>query len=360
MRFYNSILKWISPLFSIAVVSILAIALFSCDSGSDTKSKPLGEWYRESDFDGTARSSAVLFMIGETPYLGTGFTQPQNTTSGLFLKDFYYYSPGKSWSSEWAPKVPLATFPGAARSNAVAFSINGKGYVGLGRNSDGYLSDFYEYDPALNTWTQIADFPGVARTGAVAFAVEGNGYVGAGFDGTNVLKDMYAYDPTSGTWTAKAGVGGTKRYNAFSFVIGSKAYVGGGIGTDQLTQTTFWEYDPSTDLWSEKNDLREDKIDDDPNDKDYTIARHQAVTFVINGLGYVVNGKIGSSYSNQVWEYNPDTDAWIEKNAFEGIAREGSIGFSIGDRGYITTGLSGNSRFEDMWSFDPTAIDEDE
>lgn len=353
MRFYNSILKWISPLFSIAIVAVLAIALFSCDSGGETKSTPLGEWYKESDFDGTSRSNAVLFMIGETPYLGTGFSQPQNTTSGLFLKDFYAYSSNKSWNKL------TSEFPGKARSNAVAFSINGKGYVGLGFDGTDYLSDFYEYDPSLNTWTKIADFPGAPRIGAVSFAVDGKGYVGAGSDGTNYLKDLYAYDPTSGTWAVKAGVGGSKRYNAFSFVIGSRAFVGGGRGTDGTMQATLWEYDAAADLWTEKNDLKEDKLDDDPNDKDYNIAREQAVTFVINGYGYVMGGATGNVLSPQVWEYNPDTDGWIEKNPFEGASRVGAVGFSLGDRGYITTGLSGNNRYEDMWSFDPTAIDVD-
>lgn len=352
MHFYNSSLKWIRLIFSFLIVFAVAISIFSCSSGDDSTSTPLGEWYKESDFDGTVRSNAVLFMIGETPYLGSGFNQPQNTANGVFLKDFYAYSSNKTWKS-----ISNDGF-GSARSNAVAFALNGKGYVGLGFDGTNYLNDFYEYDPSLDKWTKIADFPGTPRYGSVAFVLDGKGYVGAGYDGNNYLKDLYAYDPTSGTWISKAGIGGAKRQNAFSFVIDNKAYVGGGRNSGGAMETTMWEYDAASDMWTEKNDLRDDKLDDDPNDKGYaTIAREQAVTFVINGLGYVAGGSISSIPNPGVWEYNPTTDTWEAKNAFEGTNRTGAVGFTLGGRGYLLTGVSGTFRFDDMWSFDPTAVD---
>lgn len=51
----------------------------------------------------------------------------------------------------------MSDFPGEARNNAIAFVLNGKGYVGLGTNSTTMFKDFYEYDPATDTWTKIAD-----------------------------------------------------------------------------------------------------------------------------------------------------------------------------------------------------------
>ena len=40
--------------------------------------------------------------------------------------------------------------------------------------------DFWEYDPAANTWTQKADFGGTARYGAVGFSIGSKGYIGTG------------------------------------------------------------------------------------------------------------------------------------------------------------------------------------
>jgi hypothetical protein len=51
------------------------------------------------------------------------------------------------------------------RSGAVGFSIGYKGYIGTGLHPNDYsnLKDFWEYNPAANTWTQKADFGGTAR-----------------------------------------------------------------------------------------------------------------------------------------------------------------------------------------------------
>ena len=67
------------------------------------------------------------------------------------------------------------------------------------------LKDFYEYDPATNTWTQKADFGGTGRYYAAGFSIGSKGYIGTG--GLVLLfKDFWEYTPataqTPGTWTA--------------------------------------------------------------------------------------------------------------------------------------------------------------
>ena len=59
-------------------------------------------------------------------------------------------------------------------------TVDGKGYFGTGYDGSNKLSDFWEYDPTANSWTQKADFPGGARYDAVAFGVSGKGYIGCG------------------------------------------------------------------------------------------------------------------------------------------------------------------------------------
>ncbi|MEO8473533.1 MAG: kelch repeat-containing protein, partial [Chryseolinea sp.] len=324
---------------------LLVVFLCCCNGSSNTTTSTyLGEWYKKSSYEGVARSGAVGFVIDGKAYVGTGYDGTN------WLKDFYQYDADKN---NWYKK---AQFPGAARSAAVAFAINGKGYVGTGYDGTNYLKDFYEYDPATDSWTQIADFLGSARFQATAFSIENTGYVGTGYDG-NYLKDIYAYDRGSDTWTQKASYSGDKLINAFSFTIDGRSYVGGGTNNGILNQA-MWEYDPINDIWNEKNDLKADDIDDDPNDTGYLVARSLSASFVINGLAYVCLGT-RATVDPTVWEYNAQTDNWTQKTSFEGALRESPVGFALGDKGYICTGRNSTARYDDLWQFDPLAEDID-
>src|SRR5436189_6019241 len=73
-----------------------------------------------------------------------------------------------------------ANFGGPGRESAVGFSIGSKGYIGTGAADSGLLKDFWEYDPATNTWIQKADFPGTARYDATGFSSGSKGYIGTG------------------------------------------------------------------------------------------------------------------------------------------------------------------------------------
>ena len=60
-----------------------------------------------------------------------------------------------------------------------------KGYIGTGQDLNGaWRKDFWEYDPAANTWTQKADFGGTERRGALGFSIGNKGYIGTGYNGT--------------------------------------------------------------------------------------------------------------------------------------------------------------------------------
>ena len=83
---------------------------------------------------------------------------------GLFVLGFFV-----SKADYWTQK---ANYSGAYISNAIAFTIGTKGYVGLGVDSlSAYHNDFWEYETVTNTWTQKANFPGTPRLGASAIAI---------------------------------------------------------------------------------------------------------------------------------------------------------------------------------------------
>lgn len=318
------------------IASFSVIVLNSC-SGGDSADL-LGNWVRQSDFDGLARCNAVGFSIGSKGYIGTGYN------GDIRLKDFWQYDVSKN---SWTQK---ADFPGVARNGAVGFGTDTKGYIGTGFDGTNKLNDFWEYDPSLNTWTRKSDFPGTARYSAIGMSINNKGYLGTGYDG-NYLKDFWEYDPQTDSWIQKTSSGGGKRKDASCFVIDGKGYIVAGI--DNATyETDFWEYDPTGDIWTKKRPIS--NISDDNYDNDYTtIIGIYKVGFSINGKGYLATG--GQTIGNNVWEYNPVTDLWIERHAFEGSSRGQAVAFAIGNSGYLTTGESGSYYLDDLWSFDPTA-----
>jgi len=345
MKTMSKLLRVITSMLILAVVTALA----SCSGSSGDTTTLVGDWYKKSDLDGIGRSGAVSVVIGDKAYVGTGFSGT-GVDATNWLRDWWQYDPQRDF---WQIQD---SFPGNPRTAAVAFELNGKAYVGTGYADNVLYNDFYMFDPSQPPgqhlqWTKIADFKGSKRYGATAFSVNGAGYVGTGFDDTNYLKDMYKYDPNSNTWTQVVSVGGSKRTYAFSFVVGNKAYLGGG-NNNLVLQQDLWEYDAERDAWTEKLALNDDT------QPAKTISRQQTVSFVINGLAYLVSG-ISTSIDVQVWEYDPTLDKWTRKTDFEGSGRQNAVGFAIGNKGYVTTGRANTARFDDIWQFDPTAPDVD-
>lgn len=309
---------------------ITSLSFVGC-SNDNSDDELMGNWIKKSAFDGPARSSAASFVIGAYAYVATGYTGDE------YLKDLWVYN---SIGDYWEQK---AQFPGVARSSASAFELNGKGYIGLGYDGTNKLKDFYEYNPATNVWEQKAEFTGTARYSAVGFQVGGKAYFGTGYDG-NYLKDFYQYNQNSNTWTQVNGFSGNKRRNATVFVINNKAYLGTGVNSGS-NQNDFWQFDPSTDLWTKKRNLDDSEDDHET----YSIIRSNSSSFTMNGLGYIVCGE----GSKTIWEYNPITDLWQERTSLEGASRTDAVGFAINDRGFVLLGRSGSSYYDDAWEFKP-------
>ncbi len=313
--------------------------LFSCHKNSIPYTQS-GNWVTESQLNGPARSEAVSFVINNFAYVGTGW-------DGLNTRynDFWKYDPDQN---VWSQVTSMPDSSGYGRSSGVAFAANNKAYVGTGYNGFNYLSDFYEFDPALNQWTKKANYPGGGRYEAVAFSLGNLGYAGTGFDGSNALKDFYRYDPSNDSWT-DIGFSGNKRYGAVAFTYNNVGYVVTGVNSGTM-QTDFWEYSTDSAKWTELRHIN--NYSSDAYDDGYTtIARWNAAAFIANGHAYISCGENGVYYT-YTWEYtfqNPqgNGDLWAEKTPFEGPPTSGAVGFSVtpnaanaGGGGFVATGRS--------------------
>jgi len=72
------------------------------------------------------------------------------------------------------------------------------GYVGFGGNPEStvYYNDFGIYDPSNNSWKQFS-VPGSipTRTGCIGFSISNIGYVGVGLNSMGILTDFWSFVP---------------------------------------------------------------------------------------------------------------------------------------------------------------------
>jgi N-acetylneuraminic acid mutarotase len=308
----------------------------STSYGEQLSFTTLHPWQQKANFAGVNRSNAVGFSIGDKGYIGTG------SNSGS-LNDFWEYN---SETNTWTQK---ADFAGSPRSNAVGFSIGDKGYIGQGYGSEGKLGDFWEYDPSTNVWSQKASVEPLYNS--VGFSIGNKGYIGTGSDNSGETRRFYEYDPNTNIWTRKTDFGSYGITNAIGFSIGDKGYIGLGGYIDEYGNipvyiNSFWEYNPTSETWSQ--------IATFPSD-----GRFGAINFTFYDKVYVGTGELYVSGApsillKDIWEYSPATNTWTKKVDFKGIARRGAVGFSIGNKGYIGTGFSEVGSDNTFWEYDPS------
>ena len=258
-------------------------------------------WIKIADFPGTKRSGAVAFTLGEYGYVGLG--KSDSGSSAVRYNDFYRYDPA---TNEWSTITP---FGGTGRNNAIAFTIDGKAYVGTGEDAHrAYTDDIWEYDPISDTWSNKSSLPNYPRSEAIAFSINGRGYIGCGIrSGFNFANNMYEYNPSDNTFRRVNDFFiPYSRTNGVAFVLQDKAYIGLGF-----EKTDFVIYDPANNDNLEPASIGTDEIEDQfgPSGDD---SRWGAVAFVVQGKAFVGLGGVrnGTTTNNDIWSFQyPVPDA---------------------------------------------------
>lgn len=293
-------------------------------------------WVKKADFGGNKREQAVAFSINNKGYVATGVDTAENV-----LNDLWEYEP---ISDSWTQK---ANVPGSARRNAIAFATNTKGYVGLGIDADDAqiatkLSDFYEYDPTTNSWTPKANYPGGGGFGmyyGTAFSLDNKGYVVGGKIGqSQYINELWEYKPAIDQWALRAPFPGGIRYNLTSVATNGVAFVG--LGTNQDTYTNdWWKYNPGTNSWNQETPF----IGGD---------RGGANAFAINGNVYVTLGTNGG-LKGDLFIYHPNTQQWHPRANYGGSERKQAVVFVIGTSAFVGTGSGVSGKKGSMYEYIP-------
>ncbi len=290
------------------LVYIACLCLLSFSSSA-------AEWIKRESLGGVARHRGTGISIAQKGYIGLGHVN--GTGVNYAYDDWWEYDPA---SNSWTQK---ANYMGGVNYGALAWGTSNYGYVGGGVYHD---FNYYRYDPSSNTWSAITDCP-LDVSDRVALAVDNYGIV---ID--NSL--AYKYDESTDTWIqisyppSPPGI-----WNA-TFTLDGSAYM--------ISGSTVLEYKASADTWLVKSSFP-------------GLSTGGYAGFSASGHGYIACGYSGSlgNVNDEVWEYNPASDTWTPTTEFAGISRRFHVAFSIGEKGYLGCGTNGTN-FKDFWEFNRT------
>lgn len=287
-------------------------------------------WTQLSDLPGDARDDGAGFVIGNKAYVGGGLTPWWSALGDLFEFDF--------GTEMWTQK---AFIPGGEeRQYASGFSHGSKGYFFGGYNGTDFLNDLWEYDPLMDSWTELDSLPDIGRSGAAAVVIGDTVYIiGGKTDSDFAIPDVWAYSFSSGTWQQKNDLPGANwRGNAVT-VYGS-AYLTFGRNELNQFQNELFEFDPQLDTWT--------AIDTFPD-----IGRSHAAMQTVNNGFYLFFGldSLDNSY-NDLWNYDLNSNAWSQKNSLPAVGRRGGVAFSSASMIYYTSGIDvTNMRLTETWRY---------
>ena len=158
---------------------------------------PAGDsWTQIPSYQGEQCQEATAIAIDGKFYLLSGYTN-----NNFFFNDIWRFDPDESANLAWKNVTPLLPDPqygnyktASRRIDAVGFGLNGMGYIATG-NTGSITNTIYQYDPVRLTWTKMTSFEGPPRSQAIAFVVGGRAYVGTGQNDGTRFDDMMEFLP---------------------------------------------------------------------------------------------------------------------------------------------------------------------
>lgn len=292
-------------------------------------------WKQKASIPSSGRYGAFKFVIGNLGYVGGGCA-----TSGSNLNDLWQYDPT---NDVWTQKSSCPLYTRTAGS----FAINTKGYVVGGINNSGNIINLmYEYDALTNSWSQKANYPGTPVYAAASFSIDGKGYFGIGNGGLSTgpyYNDFYEYDPSTNLWTSKASFPAIGRYGVNSVASLSYGYVGFGLNESVgMFYNDWYQYDPLTDSWTAK--------------QSYPIALSNSSAFYINNKIYLTCGHDYNFTYKETYCFSEVSNSWVSAPDFTGGRRWAGFGFAINNIGYVGAGFDSTNynTYSNFYEFSPT------
>lgn len=281
------------------------------------------QWIQRADLGGVGRHRAISIGIGNKVYMGTGHFN--GTGIETYFSDWWEYDPA---SNSWSQKADYAGNSGNGELGAHGMELGTFGFVGLGELDKHSL---FKYDPVTNTWTEVTGpLTNTNFQDTGSFTIGHKGYFMNLFDG-----QIHMYDADLDAWILKNFVPFPAYFSYSGFSIG-------GIGYMKVNDA-LWEYDPIMDVWT-------------LNSMFPGLAKLSSMSFVQNEKAYIICGynSIHADLVSEVWEFDPSANLWTQQADFPGAKRRYSCGVAIGNRAFVGTGTNGTN-FNDFWEFNAVA-----
>jgi N-acetylneuraminic acid mutarotase len=150
-----------------------------------------------SGFGGKKRRDASVFILNNKAYICAG------VYNGSYVNDFWSFDPAATGDTKWTELREISNISddgydddySIVRSNASAFSTATNGYLLVGTTGSTPYSSVWEYDPIDDLWTEKTGLEGSSRQDAVAFSLNGKVFVGTGKNGSYYFDDLYEFKP---------------------------------------------------------------------------------------------------------------------------------------------------------------------
>lgn len=214
------------------------------------------------------------------------------------------------------------------------FTIGTKGYILGGITPGGILdNEMYVYDSVANSWSQLNNLPLSLWTPFIGTTTDGTlGYTFGGIVGQQSLPTnvAYSYNPATDTWTQLANLPEAIGENHAQYYNG-KVYIIGGINLTGANQKTTYIYDIATNTYSKGADALYDSI--------------VPGRFINNGKIYLAGGINSQFYSVKSAEiYDIANNTYIRDIPLI-HGRNSSTGAFCNGHGYIIGGININNDF---------------
>ncbi|MBN4071052.1 hypothetical protein JYT72_00950 [Crocinitomix catalasitica] len=195
-------------------------------------------------------------------------------------------------------------------------------------------------------WELAIPFEGSARAWSTGFFLNNSIYITTGFDSLDLKSDVWEFNFKSKEWLRKTDFQGVERDDAIGLATKNRGYVGFGLGTKgelNVILNDLWEYIPKEDKWVQKTSC--------PGK-----GRLDPFSFIVKNKIYIGCGRDSirtGNFLNDVWEYDIKADKWIQKKDFPGDPRFRTISMTIKNKGYVGLGQGSKGLYKDFWEYNP-------
>ena len=315
--------------------------------------------------------ATILVLLMSVAIL-VGFAPPVDAVLKVWTSDTDWNEPGAVFTAtevvgtgaaakvdllrdqiDWKNNNPPAPTPGTIESQSMTFIPYDNVTLLFGGYNGAYLDKTWEYDQALNTWTEITTTPkptGRQSAGLSYDPVENVAVLFGGIDlDGNFRTDTWTYDPASNTWTNVTPVSSPPSLVDFALVYHASASRHILYGQNLMTANMeTWAYDATANTWT-------NRAPSNPMSgrSGYAMAYHPGRDRTV-----LFGGAFFMTFYDETWEYNYASNSW---NNVGVAGPSGRAAHAMTYRGSFNAvllfgGITGSGTSAETWAYSAVGV----